>query len=188
MNFPSIRIEGSILAADILEKIEQGDVVGQKASDFGLPPEAKVKDEIVRAWADAQDLWRIFHRKLDATRAGTSATTETRTFWVLPLLGLLGYQVELARKGEEVLGKNYFLSHRVAVRDQFVVHIMGYRDSLDKKREDSGPRMSPHALVQEYLNLTEHLYAIVTNGQQIRLLRDSSRRSSSPTWNSTLSA
>ncbi len=175
MKFPSIRIEGSILAADILDKIEQADVVGQKPSDFGLPADAKVKDEIVRAWADAQDLYRIFRRKLDATKAGTSATTETRNFWVVPLLGLLGYQVELARKGEEVLGKNYFLSHRVPIRDQFVVHIMGYRDSLDKKREDSGPRMSPHALVQEYLNLTEHLYAIVTNGQQLRLLRDSSR-------------
>lgn len=35
--------------------------------------------------------------------------------------------------------------------------------------------MSPHALVQEYINVTEHLYAIVTNGLQLRLLRDSSR-------------
>ena len=145
MKFPSIRIEGSILAADILEKIEQGDVIGQKPSDFGMPADAKVKDEIVRAWADAQDLYRIFRRKLDATKVGTSATTETRNFWVVPLLGLLGYQVEVARKGEAVLGKNYFLSHRVPNRDQFVAHIMGYRDSLDKKRDDSGPRMSPPA-------------------------------------------
>ncbi len=52
---------------------------------------------------------------------------------------------------------------------------MGFNDSLDKKREESGPRMSPHALLQEYLNLTEHLYAIVTNGIYLRLLRDSSR-------------
>jgi len=175
VKYPCIRVEGSILAADILEKIEQGEVAGQKPSDFGLLADAKVKDEIVRAWADAQDLWRIFRRKFEATKEGVSATTETRNFWVVPLLGLLGYQLELARKGEEVLGKNYFLSHRLPSRDQFVVHIMGYRDSLDKKREDSGPRMSPHALVQEYLNLTEHLYAIVTNGQQLRLLRDSSR-------------
>jgi hypothetical protein len=36
-------------------------------------------------------------------------------------------------------------------------------------------RMSPHALTQEYLNLTEHLYALVTNGHKLRLLRDSSR-------------
>ena len=52
---------------------------------------------------------------------------------------------------------------------------MGWNDSLDTKRSSGGPRMSPHALVQEYLNLTEHLYALVTNGHTIRLLRDSSR-------------
>ena len=53
---------------------------------------------------------------------------------------------------------------------------MGWRDELDRKRSESGgPRMSPHALVQEYLNLTEHLYSLVTNGRLLRLLRDSSR-------------
>jgi hypothetical protein len=175
MKFPSIRIEGAILAADILDKIEGGDVIGQKPADFGLAPNAKVKDEIVRAWADAQDLWRIFRRKLDGLKPEATATSETRNFFVVPLLGLLGYQIELSGKGEVVNDKNYPISHRVPTRDGFPIHIMGWRDSLDKKREDSGPRMSPHALVQEYLNLTEHLYAIVTNGQQLRLLRDSSR-------------
>ena len=52
---------------------------------------------------------------------------------------------------------------------------MGWNDSLDKKRVSGGPRISSHALVQEYLNLTEHLYALITNGRQLRLLRDSSR-------------
>lgn len=175
MKFPSIRIEGAILAGDILDKIEGGDVIGQKAADFGLASDAKVKDEIIRAWTDAQDLWRIFRRKLDSLKPEATATSETRNFFIVPLLGLLGYQIELAGKGEVVNEKNYPISHRVPTRDGFPIHIMGWRDSLDKKREDSGPRMSPHALVQEYLNLTEHLYAIVTNGQQLRLLRDSSR-------------
>jgi hypothetical protein len=175
MKFTSIRIEGAILAGDILDKIEGGDVIGQKPSDFGLESNAKVKDEIIRAWTDAQDLWRIFRRKLDGLKPEATATSETRNFFVVPLLGLLGYQIELAGKGEVVNDKNYPISHRVPTRDGFPIHIMGWRDSLDKKREDSGPRMSPHALVQEYLNLTEHLYAIVTNGQQLRLLRDSSR-------------
>ena len=175
MNFPSIRIEGAILAGDILDKIENAEVAGQKPADFGLASEAKVKDEIIRAWTDAQDLWRIFRRKLDGLKPEATATSETRNFFVAPLLGLLGYQIELAGKGEVVNDKNYPISHRVPTRDGFPIHIMGWRDSLDKKREDSGPRMSPHALVQEYLNLTEHLYAIVTNGQQLRLLRDSSR-------------
>ncbi len=175
MKFPSIRIEGAILAADILDKIESGEVVGQKASDFGFANEAKVKDEIVRAWADAQDLWRIFRRKLDGLKPDATATTETRNFFVVPFLGLLGYQLERAERGDVLNEKNYLISHRVPTRDLFPIHIMGWRDSLDRKREDSGPRMSPHALVQEYLNLTEHLYALVTNGQQLRLLRDSSR-------------
>lgn len=175
MKFPSIRIEGAILAGDILDQIESGDVSGQKPTDFGLPSDARVKDEIIRAWADAQDLWRIFRRRLDGLKPAASATSETRNLFVVPLLGLLGYQIELAGKGEVVHEKNYPISHRVPTRDGFPVHIMGWRDSLDKKREDSGPRMSPHALVQEYLNLTEHLYALVTNGQQLRLLRDSSR-------------
>lgn len=62
MTFPSIRIEGAILSPDILGRIE--DSPGQKPSDFGLDPAAKVKDEIARAWADAQDYWRIFQRKV----------------------------------------------------------------------------------------------------------------------------
>jgi len=92
----------------------------------------------------------------------------------MSLLSLLGYELELS-KAESVNDKTYAISHRAKNLDAYPVHIMGFNDSLDKKREDSGPRMSPHALVQEYLNLTEHLYAIVTNGTQLRLLRDSSR-------------
>jgi hypothetical protein len=126
MKFPSIRIEGAILAADILDKIETGDVIGQKPADFGLASDAKVKDEIVRAWTDAQDLWRIFRRKLDGLKPEATATSETRNFFVVPLLGLLGYQIELAGKGEFVNDKNYPISHRVPSRDDFPVHIMGW--------------------------------------------------------------
>jgi len=102
-------------------------------------------------------------------------TSETRRYWILPLLGLLGYDLQLSR-AEAVNGKSYAISHRSENLDGFPVHIVGFNDSLDKKRDISGPRMSPHALIQEYINLTEHyLYAIVTNGIHLRLIRDSSR-------------
>ncbi|HMA65838.1 MAG TPA: N-6 DNA methylase, partial [Chitinispirillaceae bacterium] len=175
MNYSTIRIEGSILSADILDRLEQGELGGQNPADFGLAGTRKVKDEILGAWADALAMWRIFNRQREKLAENVSGTSETRRYWIVPLLGLMGYTLEVARQGETVNGRNYAISHHAEGKGNFAVHIMGCNDSLDKKREDSGPRMSPHALVQEYLNVTEHLYAIVTNGLQLRLLRDSSR-------------
>jgi hypothetical protein len=140
----------------------------------------KVKDEIARAWADAQDYWRIFQRKLETLRPEAPATTETRNLWITPLLGLLGYQLEYQAKGVELNGKTYPISHRVTNRGHTPIHIIGTREpaGLDRKPERThigAPRMSAHGLVQEYLNLHDELYGLVTNGRILRLLRDSSR-------------
>lgn len=176
MNYPSIRIEGSIVSPELFDRLDE--LPGQRPADFGLAGSATVKDEIARAWADAQDYWRIFHRKLETMPANATGTTETRNLWIAPLLGLLGYQLEYQQRGPELNAKVYPISHRAANRANTPVHIIGYRDGagLDRKPERSGgPRMSAHALVQEYLNLSEQLYAVVTNGRLLRLLRDSSR-------------
>ncbi|GJL59764.1 MAG: hypothetical protein NPIRA03_26210 [Nitrospirales bacterium] len=177
MNYPSIRIEGAILSPDILEGIEEER--GQRPVDFNLDSSAKVKDEIARAWADAQDYWRIFQRKLETLKADSPATSETRQLWMAPLLGLLGYQLEYQPKGAELNGKIYNISHRATNRAQAPVQIVGYREpaGLDRKPERSNLRMSAHAVVQEFLNLNEQLYGLVTNGRVLRLLRDSSRLS-----------
>jgi len=173
MIFPSIRIEGAILSPDILDRLE--DLPGQKASDFGLDSSVKVKDDIARAWADAQDYWRIFQRKLESLREGSPATTETRQQWITPLLGLLGYQLEYHARGAELSGKTYTISHRAANRGHAPVQIVGYGEEAALDRKAANARMSAHGVVQEYLNLSEQLYGIVTNGRVIRLLRDSSR-------------
>ncbi|PIX98448.1 MAG: restriction endonuclease [Hydrogenophilales bacterium CG_4_10_14_3_um_filter_63_21] len=182
MTYPSIRIEGAILSPDILERLD--DAPGQRPADFGLDGSGKVKDEIARAWADAQDYWRIFQRKLDTLRPEAPATTETRNLWITPLLGLLGYQLEYQAKGVELNGKTYPISHRVTNRGNTPIHIIGTREpaGLDRKPDRTrfgqtfgAPRMSAHALVQEYLNLHDELYGLVSNGRILRLLRDSSR-------------
>jgi hypothetical protein len=174
--YPSIRIEGAILSPELFDRLDE--LPGQRPADFGLTGSATVKDEIARAWADAQDYWRIFRRKLDTLPENSFATTETRNLWIAPLLGLLGYQLEYQQRGPELNAKTYPISHRAANHANTPVHVVGYRDQagLDRKPERSGgPRMSAHALVQEYLNLSDQLYGVVTNGRLIRLLRDSSR-------------
>ena len=183
MTFPSIRLEGAILSADLLDSIERGDKNGQKARDFGLDPTDKVKDEIASAWATAKALWTAYQAKLSNLREGAAGTTETRNLFVIPLLTVLGYAPELT-EAETLHGKSYAISHRDNTRDGLPIHIVGPllsetgnnpdRSSLDV-RVKGITRLSPHALVQEYINLTEHLYGIVTNGHKFRLLRDSSR-------------
>lgn len=176
MNYPSIRIEGAIFSPDILDRLE--DVSGQRPTDFGLDGSTKVKDEIARAWADAQDYWRIFQRKLEPLKPDSPATSETRNNWVVPLLGLLGHQLEYQARGVTINDKLYPVSHRTINRGNTPIHIIGCREpaGLDRKPEKTGgPRMSAHAMVQEYLNLKDELYGLVTNGLVLRLLRDSSR-------------
>lgn len=175
MIYPSIRIEGSILSPDLIDRLEE--LPGQRPADFSLDSGSKVKDEIARAWADAQDYWRMFHRKLEALRPEAPATTETRNLWIVPLLGLLKYDLEFQKAGAELNGKTYAISHRITNRGQTPVHVVGYRDpaGLDRKPANATLRMSAHAVVQEYLNLSEQLYGLVTNGRVLRLLRDSSR-------------
>ena len=183
MSHPSIRIEGAILTGDILDAIERGDKHGQTPKDFGLHTGSKVKDEIADAWGAATAFWGAYQAKIERLKPGSTGTTETRNLFIAPLLGLLGYQPELA--GSESLGgKTYAISHRDSTRGGFPVHVIGPnhtdpsinpdRSTLDVRIRGQ-QRMSPHGLVQEYLNLTEHLYALVSNGRTLRLLRDSSR-------------
>src|SRR5690606_24777243 len=119
----------------------------------------------------------IFQRKLESLKADSPATTETRNLWMAPLFGLLGYQPEYQQKGIELNGKIYPISHRDTKRGNIPIQIIGYNEParLDRKPERTALRMSAHAMLQEYLNLHDELYGIVTNGRVLRLLRDSSR-------------
>ena len=175
MKYPSIHIEGTILSPDILDSIE--DLGGQSPSDFEFDRHIKVKDEIAQAWADAQDYWRIFRRKIENLDEGTNATTETRNQWIIPLLSLLGYQIEYRSKGENIGGQTYPISHRVSNRSNTPLIVVGILDpaGLDKKPVNFSRRMSAHAMMQEFLNLRDELFGFVTDGNRIRLLRDSSR-------------
>jgi len=175
VNYPTITIEGTILSAEILERLEGDDVYGQKPSDYGLKPGGRVKDEIARAWGESLLQWKIFQSKKERVHEDATGTTETRQFWIVPFLDTLGYRLTKTARAEVVSNETYDISHVDEEVDGFPAMVMGWRDSLDTKRETGGPRLSPHALVQEYLNVTEHLYGIVTNGHKLRLLRDSSR-------------
>lgn len=176
MNFPSIDIHGSIISADMLGKIRSEQSTFQQGKDFNPAfTNAKLKDEISLAWQDAKGQWSIFQNKLKRVGEGETASTETRSFWILPLLSNLGYDFQYLKSAEELNGKSFWINNRDNNIGGFPLFIAGYNESLDRRSENKTLRVSPHALVQEYLNYSEHLYGLVTNGKLLRLLRDASR-------------
>jgi methylase of polypeptide subunit release factors len=176
MNFPSIDIQGSILSTDLLAKIRGEQALFQQGKDFNSDfTNAKLKDDISLAWQEAKGQWAIYKSKLARLKEGENGTTETRNFWISPLLTNLNYNLTFNRQAEELNGKSFPIGFRDSSLDNFPLYVGGYHESLDKRPENKQLRVSPHAMLQEYLNYSEHLYGIVTNGQQLRLLRDASR-------------
>jgi len=176
MNFPSIDIQGSILSNDLMGKIRSELATYQQGKDFNPDlTNSKLKDEISLAWQDAKAQWAIFQGKLTRLKAADSGTTETRNFWISPLLTNLNYNLTFNRSAEEIDGKSFPIGYRDSNLENFPLYVGGYHESLDKRPENKQLRVSPHAMLQEYLNYSEHLYGIVTNGKQLRLLRDASR-------------
>jgi very-short-patch-repair endonuclease len=166
-------VEGGLLGSDLIEQIFAGEAEGQRPQDFGLPSDVAFSDHLAFLWNRSRELWESFQSRLEALPQDDPATSLTRDRFVIPLLELLGYQPTYQREAIEVDGRRYHLSHRAEPSDEApFIHIVGIRQSLDRL-PPFGPRMSPHAYVQDFLNRTEHLWAILTNGAILRLLRDS---------------
>lgn len=172
--FPGIRIEGGIFAPDLLDQLLAADLPGQRPGDFGFAGRRSLTDEIAAAFADARALWEVFQHRLARLPESQSATSLTRDAWVVPFLGLLGYELRYNPRAYEADGLSFAISHRAGEpQDAPPIHIVGVRQELGRLAPTGRPRLAPHSLLQEYLNRTEHLWGLVTNGRLLRLLRNS---------------
>ncbi len=173
-SFPSIRIEGGLLGPDVIEQLVTADLPGQKPADFGLEGRRNLTDEIAAVFADSRTLWGVFQNRLSRLPDGDIATSVTRDAWVIPFLGLLGFEPRFNQRSYDVEGLSFAISHRIGeAEDSPPVHIVGVGQELGRVPASGRPRLAPHSLVQEYLNRTEHVWGLVTNGITLRLLRDS---------------
>jgi type I restriction-modification system DNA methylase subunit len=173
-SFPDIRIEGGLLGPDVLDQLLAGELPGQRPADFGLDSRRSLTDEIAAVFADARALWGVFQRRLERTPDDDPGTSVTRDAWVMPFLGLLDYKLERNQRAYDIDGLTFAISHRAGESaDAPPVHIVGARQELGRVAPSGRPRLAPHSLLQEYLNRTEYLWGIVTNGLTVRLLRNS---------------
>src|SRR6266404_6089531 len=107
--YPSIRIEGGLLGPDLLDELLAGQLPGQRPADFGLEARRNLTDEIAAAFTDARALWGVFQHRLARLPADDLATTVTRDAWVIPMLGLLGYELRFNQRAYEIDGSTFAL-------------------------------------------------------------------------------
>lgn len=175
--FSTIRTEGAILPADLIQRIAEGEkgIGGLKPTDYYLAETEKLGEAISRSWNRLVGLWRTFKTTSAALPETDLGTALTRDRWLLPIFQELGYEKLPVNKAQEIGGKTYPISH---MRENVPVHLVGFRLDLDRRTAGvvGAARTSPHSLVQEFLNRSHsHLWGFVSNGLQLRIIRDNVR-------------
>lgn len=172
--FTTIRTEGGLLPTDLLALIAQGDksVPGVAPTDYHLAKGEPFGTRITDAWNRLRVAWKDFSDRLAAMPDEETGTTATRDRWLLVLFEVLGYGRLPAQRALSVDGKDYPISHGWS---HVPIHLVSAKLPIDRRTAGvkGAAGASPHSMVQELLNRSdEHLWAFVSNGRVLRLLRD----------------
>jgi len=174
LQFSSVRTEGGLLPQDVLSRIQAGDkdLPGLTPESYHLGQHERIGEAVNRAWSRVTGAWRAFQEALAKEPDAAKATGLTRDRWLLPLFQELGYGRLPKGQAIEVEGKSYAVSHTWHLSP---IHLLGVGVDLDRRQAgvSGAAKASPHGLVQEFLNRSEHhLWGFVSNGIELRLLRD----------------
>ncbi|GAA2453722.1 Eco57I restriction-modification methylase domain-containing protein [Streptomyces macrosporus] len=172
---------GGLLPYDLLVRIKEGkEQTGSKPTDYRLYAKGEtVRDAAERSWGYLRGVWAAYRDALARDGAdddpGVPAVGLTRERWLLPLFEQLGFGGLVAvpapglasRDGE----KHFAISHHW---EHVPVHLTGWNVPLDRRMPDIAPQ-APQSLLQEYLNRSGDsvLWGVLSNGRQLRLLRES---------------
>jgi len=167
-----IRLEGGLLANSLLERVTAGsrDLKGSTPADYHLAATERLGDAASRKWLYLRGVYQAFRDRLKRLPETSEATSDTREHWLLILLAELGFGRVPFVRSIEAGGKAYPVSHLWEQR--VPMHLVGWETRLDYRGSQHG--RAPQSMMQEFLNESDaHLWGILSNGRQLRLLRDS---------------
>ena len=174
-DFHTIRSEGGLLPPDLLRRVldPKEKLDGTRSEDYGLPQGERLNEVITQSWNRLRRHWGEFRasaEKLPKDEPGTGLTNDK---WSLPLLRELSFGLLPTSAGPDINGRIYAINRFFG---PVPIHLVGCGLSLD--RRTAGVRgaaaANPHGLVQDFLNRSPgHLWAIISNGLRLRVLRDS---------------
>lgn len=172
---------GGLLPYDLLVRIkEDKEQSGAKPADYRLFAKGEsVRDAAERSWGYLCGVWAAYRDALARDGAdddtGVPAVGLTTERWLLPLFEQLGFGA-LSAVPEPGLPahddtKDFPVSHAWS---HLPVHLTGWNVPLDTRTLHVAPQ-APQSMVQEYLNRSgdEALWGVLSNGRQLRLLRES---------------
>jgi len=173
-DFQTVRSEGGLLPADLLRRVldPKSKLAGARPEDYGLPQSERLNEVITQSWNRLRKHWAEFQTAAANLPEGEAGTGLTNDKWTLPLLRELGFGLLPTSAGPEVNGRAYAISRFFG---PVAVHLVGCGLSLDRRAagQRGAAAANPHGLVQEFLNRSAgHLWAIVSNGLRLRVLRD----------------
>ncbi|MFZ3120336.1 MAG: N-6 DNA methylase [Variovorax sp.] len=190
--YRAIRIEGGLIPADELTRLTLlADPKGSEQTEgqYRIARGLKLRDEIARDFKIALNLWQDFQalRQRQDVRAHDVTVRE----WLLPLLRDVLHFHDAARcPGIEHAGHQYAVGHAGVfiqsadgqMHGRVPLVLAGFDQPMDAAAERFGEtnpetgktrRRSPFMLAQEALNASDSsLWAIVSNGLTLRILRD----------------
>jgi hypothetical protein len=172
--FATITTEGGLLSSDLLARLarQPNSLSGTSPDDYHLVSGRRLRDTINRCWTELQGAWTTFATELAKLPAGERATTVTRERWLLPLFAELGFGRLQRASAITIAGREYPISH---LWGAVPIHLLGADVELDRRTKGvaGAATAAPSSMVQELLNRSEnHLWAILSNGRRLRLLRD----------------
>lgn len=183
-----VDVKGGLWGADLLAALAEdrtrlpADTI--RPDSYGLPSRSSTEQAARAAWTVLTAAWEEFTDQHVARveRDGTDAYGDDRfttATWTRHLLAQLGYHPEptpgggLTVPGAGEDDDRFPITHTHA--GQVPLHVLAAGVPLDVRTKGvtGADRQSPHSLVQDYLNRTStHLWAVVTNGPMLRILRD----------------
>ena len=181
--FQHIVATGPMLPTDVLERVAAEDpkLPGLRPSDYGLAASERLGEAITRSWTRLTDIHRAFAHELASSPLFDTAAAPTFKQWLRFLFQQLGYGTLTATPtaralddgpGADQPGQSFPISHQW---NHVPIHLVGASVPLDRRTAGvtGAARSSPHSLVQEWLNRHEgSLWGVVSNGRQLRLVRD----------------
>ena len=186
MDYTSIHIYGHLLSDDILHNIERDNTYeGNREQDFAM--DIPISAAIDYVWSSLRNDWSFYKERANNERLVNKDPYGTRRARDLMerLLQSLGYSLDRQATNIEVAGTGYDITYTCQSLGKMPFIVIGENisadgsiDTLDKcsldYRAKGGMRKkSAHATMLEYLNATENVYGIISNGQILRLIRNS---------------